>query len=148
MPKTPWRRQRSKIFCNKLLYNRKGSMTHSKNHTHIKQLCACVSETTLVGQLASRCRKSQEGKKSHLWRKVRLNPKVGTGPQGQTDAIALVLMSVAVWFSFVFLFNFVLKQSRPILNFRKISTFLGWRVEFVFGHTATCSGRIFTNLQV
>lgn len=27
--------------------------------------------------------------------------------------------------------NFVLKQSRPILKFRKISTFLGWRVEFV-----------------
>ena len=94
MPKTSWRRQRSKIFCNTLLYNSKGSMTHTKNHTHRKQLCACVSETTLVGQLVSRCRKSQEGEKSHPRRKVCLNPKVGTGPQGQT--VALVLMSVAV----------------------------------------------------
>lgn len=79
-----------------------------------------TSQTPLWGDtLQERCRKSQEGKKSHPQRKVGVNAKLGTGPQLPMP----LLMSVAVWFSFLLLLTFVLKQSRPIFKFRTIPTF-------------------------
>lgn len=69
----------------------RGSTTHFKNHTlNRKQLCAWASETSPVGQLTSRCKKSWEEKESYSWSQVHAYPKLEARPEGYMVAAAMV----------------------------------------------------------